>query len=58
VERRIGAVVISAGLLLSSASLPACESKEQQQIEKIQEDVGDELDKLEDQIDKKVDGNN
>jgi hypothetical protein len=57
-ERRIAAVVIAGGLLLGSVSLPACESKEQQQIEKIQKDVGDELDKLEDQIDKKVDGNN
>jgi hypothetical protein len=57
-ERRIRVAVIAAGLLLGSVSLPACESEEQRQIEDIQDDVGNELDKLEDQIDKKVDGNN
>jgi hypothetical protein len=57
-QQRIRAVVIAAGLLLGSASLPACESDEQRQIDKIQKDVGDELDKLEDKVDKEVGGNN
>jgi hypothetical protein len=56
--RRIGAVAMATGLLLGSGALAACESEEQQQIEDIQDEVGRDLDKLEDKVDEEMGGNN
>ncbi len=57
-RQRIGAAAVATGLLLGSGALAACESEEQRQIEDIKDDVGRELDKLEDEADKEVGGNN
>jgi hypothetical protein len=57
-QRRIGALALVAGLVVSPGALAACESEEQQQIEDIKDEVGRDLDKLEDELDKEVGGNN
>jgi hypothetical protein len=55
IGRRLRGVALTAVFFLGAGTgLAACESEEQQQIDRIKDDVGKELDKLEDQIDKNV----
>ena len=51
-HRRIAALVLSAGVLLGSGALTACENEDTRELDKLQEDVGRDLDKLEDEVDK------
>jgi hypothetical protein len=50
IRRRIGVAALAAVLALGSGALPACKGEEQKEIERLEDDVGRELDKLRDKI--------
>ena len=52
IRRRLGAASLAAGMLLGAGSLAACEKEDQKDVENVKEDVGRELDKIEDEVDK------
>lgn len=51
IKRKLGAAALAAGLLLGSGALTACENEDRKDVEEIKDDVGREVDKLEDEVD-------